>query len=558
MPLSALRLCSRLPNMSESIHEAPLPPETETAQVKGDTGSAIEKEDVGDDAVKEVFDSNAAALQPDLKRSLKSRHLTMLAIGGIIGPGYFVGIGSGLTNGGPAGLLLGFGVVGVLLWAVMQSLAEMAAFLSVSGSFANYAGRFIDPALSFSLGWNYAFLWFGILAAEYNNLGLVMTYWPSALPNWGFILIFWFFFLGFSYLGVLAFGEAEFFITMAKILFILAFFVCSILLSSGAIGEGPPIGFEYYRNPGAFADGVAGVFKQYSGTEMIGLTAGESANPARDVPRAVKFVFWRVLVIFLGGIFFLSLCVPYNDPTLLSGTSKTARSPFVIAFVRRNLPRGGDAINAIIIVTIVSALNGALYVSSRCIAALSAEGRAPAILGKINKRGVPWTALIFCNLFGFISLLNLSSSAGQLYSWLVNITGVATFITWGCICWCHIRFRKALQLQGISLDELPFRAALYPYGAWFGLLGNLFFIFFQGWTCFLSPFSVSDFFMNYMMIPVFALMYLGWKFWKKTKWVDLATCDLVTGRREWRPNTAAGDAEGKRTFVQRMKDGVTG
>lgn len=136
------------------------------------------------------------------------------------------------------------------------------------------------------------------------------------------------------------------------------------------------------------------------------------------------------------------------------------------------------------IVTIVSALNGALYVSSRCIAALSAEGRAPAILGKINKRGVPWTALIFCNLFGFISLLNLSSSAGQLYSWLVNITGVATFITWGCICWCHIRFRKALQLQGISLDELPFRAALYPYGAWFGLLGNLFFIFFQGWTCF--------------------------------------------------------------------------
>lgn len=162
MSLSALRLCSRLPNMSESIHEAPLAsPET---QVKDEGGSAIGKGDVGDEAVKEVFDSNAAALQPDLKRSLKSRHLTMLAIGGIIGPGYFggfrayctrtcterrrakpakpakppdpgylVGIGSGLTNGGPAGLLLGFGIVGVLLWAVMQSLAEMAAFLTVSG-----------------------------------------------------------------------------------------------------------------------------------------------------------------------------------------------------------------------------------------------------------------------------------------------------------------------------------------------------------------------------------------------------------------------------------------
>ncbi|WVQ83832.1 hypothetical protein IAT38_005976 [Cryptococcus sp. DSM 104549] len=503
----------------------------------------------------------------DLKRTLKSRHMQMLAIGGVIGPGYFVGIGSGLSNGGPAGLLLGFGVVGILLWTVMQSLGEMAAYMSVSGSFASYTSRLIDPALGFSLGWNYAFLWFGILAAEYNNLGLVMTYWQSALPNYGFIIIFWFVFLSFSYLGVLAFGEAEFVVTAVKLLFILAFFICSILITSGAIGNQGVVGFKFYHDPGAFADGAAGVFKvfvfaalQYSGTEMIGLTAGESRDPARDVPKAIRFVFWRVLIIFLGGIFFLSLCVPWNDPTLLSGTSKTARSPFVIAFVNAGLPRGGDAINAIIIVTIVSALNGALYVSSRCICALANEGKAPKVLGKINQRGVPWVALLLCNAFGFLSLLNLSSSAGEVYQWIVNITGVATFITWSCICWAHIRFRKALALQGISPQDLPFQAALYPYGAWAGLAGNLFFIFFQGWTCFLD-FNVSDFFMNYMMIPVFILMYLGYKIWNKTKWVDLATADIVTGRVERRAGSSTTNLpeDGQRTtMLAKLKGAVVG
>ncbi|WWD07006.1 hypothetical protein V865_005103 [Kwoniella europaea PYCC6329] len=520
---------------SDNVHEL-----TDLPEVKDDLVHSVET----------VIEEDREVADPGLKRSLKSRHMQMLAIGGVIGPGYFVGIGNGFTNGGPAGLLLGFGIVGILLWVVMQSLAEMAAFLAVSGSFTNYTSRFVDPAFGFSLGWNYAFLWFGILGAEYNNLGIGMSrlvgIWLTISHD---LLEVRFAKLGiypcvlaFSYLGVLAFGEAEFALTAMKLLFIVAFFLCSILITSGAIGDQGKIGFKYYSDPGAFADGVSGVFKvfvfaalQYSGTEMIGLTAGESANPGRDVPKAVRFVFWRVLVVFLGGIFFLSLCVPWNDPTLLSGASKTARSPFVISFVNAGLPRGGDAVNAIIIITILSALNGALYVSSRTVSALAHQKQAPKFLGHINKRGVPTYALIFCNLFGFISLLNLSSGAGHVYDWLVNITGVATFITWGGICLAHLRFRKALSLQGVSLEELPFKAAFYPYGAWIGLCGNLFFIFFQGWTAFLSPFSVEDFFKNYVMIPVFVIMYLGYKFWNKTKWVDLATADLVTGRREMNP-----------------------
>lgn len=196
------------------------------------------------------------------------------------------------------------------------------------------------------------------------------------------------------------------------------------------------MGFKFYSDPGPFADGVKGVFKMftfaalmYSGTEMIGLTAGESRNPAKDVPKAVKSVLWRIIGIFLLGIFFLTLTVPYDDPNLLSAKSKTARSPFVIAFTRVGATAGAHAINAVILITMFSAVNSALYVGSRTLYGLAVEGLAPKIFAWTNKRGVPAYSLILMNLIGFLSLLNLSSGAGVVYTWIISMTGVATFIT---------------------------------------------------------------------------------------------------------------------------------
>lgn len=152
--------------------------------------------------------------------------------------------------------------------------------------------------------------------------------------------------------------------------------------------------------------------------------------------------------------------------------------------MRAGLSRGGDVVNAVIVITIISAINGSLYVSSRNLTAMAHEGKAPKWMGKTTKWGVPWVALLIGNLLGLLALLNLSSSAGHVYTWLVNISGVGVFITWSLICASHIRFRQALKLQGVSLDELPFQAPLYPFGAWFGLVGCIFFVFFQGWTVF--------------------------------------------------------------------------
>ncbi|EFX06681.1 amino acid permease [Grosmannia clavigera kw1407] len=380
-------------------------------------------------------DGEVEAIGTGLQRGLANRHLMMLAIGGVIGPGYFVGMGNGLSSAGPAGLLICFGIVGTLLWAVMQSLGELGAFIPLPGSFTHYTSMLIDPALGFALGWNYWFLWAGIIMAEYNNLGLVLTFWDTPIPRWGWVLIFWGFFLAFTLLGVKSFGEAEFWLALTKIVAILAFFLCAILITTGVLG-GHKIGFRFYHDPGPFADGVKGVFKifvfaalQYSGTEMIGLTAGESSNPGRDVPKAVKSVLWRIVGIFLFGIFFLTLTVPCNDPDLLSARSKTARSPFVIAFTRVGADAGAHVVNAVIVVTMFSAINSALYVGSRTLYGLAAEGLAPKIFGWCNSRGVPVYSLVFMNLIGFLSLLNLSSGAGHLYTWIVSMTGIATFIT---------------------------------------------------------------------------------------------------------------------------------
>ncbi|PPJ60301.1 hypothetical protein CBER1_01297 [Cercospora berteroae] len=303
----------------------------------------------------------------------------MLAIGGVIGPEYFVGMGNGLSSTGPAGLLICFGIVGTLLHAVMQSVGELGAFVPVAGSFTHYTHRLIDPCWAFALGWNYWLLWAGIIMAEYNNLGLVLTFWDTAMPRWGWIMVFWVIFMAFTFLGVKSFGEAEFWLASIKVLFIVIFFICAILISTGVIG-GEKIGFKFYRDAGPFADGVKGVCKifvfaalQYSGTEMVGLIAGESANPGKDVPKAVKSVVWRIVVIFLGGIFFLAITVPFNDPNLLNAANKTARSPFVIAFTRVGVNAGAHAVNAVIVITILSAVNAALYAGSRTLYSLAVE-----------------------------------------------------------------------------------------------------------------------------------------------------------------------------------------
>ncbi|KAJ5118333.1 hypothetical protein N7476_010694 [Penicillium atrosanguineum] len=495
-----------------------------------------------------------------LKRQLKSRHLQMIAVGGIIGPGLLVSSGNAFHDGGPAGSLISFSLVGIIVFFVMQSLGEMATLIPISGSFIEYAERFVDEALAFGLGWAYWWLWVTVLANEYNSVSLVIGYWTEAVPQWGWILIFWFLFLVLSNLGILAYGEMEFWLSLIKVMALIVFFILAICISAGAIGP-QTIGFKYWHDPGAFADGINGVAKTfvvagtlYAGTEMVGITAGESANPRTAVPRAIQQVFWRILIFYIGTIFFIGILMPYNDKSLLSGSSKTASSPLTIALTEAGILPAAHLINALIVISVISAGNSSLYVASRVLLFMSRSGKAPKFIGRANKAGVPWVGLIFTNIFACIVFLGQSSSAGAVYSALITLSGVATFLVWSVIGVCHIRFRRALVAQGQDPSKLPYKAAFYPWGTYLSLAANIFLVFFQGYTCFLNPFSAKDFVINYIMLPVFALFIIVYKFWHKTSWIKLEDMDIWTGRREF----AEEETTKPRAWWSRISDIVVG
>jgi amino acid transporter len=473
-----------------------------------------------------------------LKRDLKSRHITMIAIGGVIGPGLLVGSGTALANAGPGGTLIAFAATGLIVFFVMQSLGEISTAIPVSGAFTDFAGRFCDPALSFAVGWIYWYLWITVLANEYNAISIVIMYWTQVVPQWAWIVLWWFLFLALSLVGVLVYGEIEFWLSLIKILAILVYFILALLIDIGVIG-GTYIGTRYWQNPGSFANGISGVAKVfviagalYAGVEMVGVTAGESRNPRRAVPRAIKQVFWRIVIFYLGTIFFIGLLIPYNSPRLLSAQSKTGASPLTISLQDAGIHVAAHIINGLIVLSVVSAGMSSIYVTSRTICYLGKTGRAPKFLGITTKHGVPLPAIVFCNLFACICFVNQGSGgAGAAYTYLINLSGVSTFIVWAVIALTHIQFRRGLKAQGVSIDDLPFRAVWYPYGAYFALGANIFLIFFQGYTSFIGPFDKVSFIVSYILIPVFLILFFGYKFWKKTQWVPASQMDIWSDRR---------------------------
>jgi amino acid transporter len=231
-------------------------------------------------------------------------------------------------------------------------------------------------------------------------------------------------------------------------------------------------------------------------------------------------------------MFFIGILIPYNDDRLLKAGSKAAKSPLTIALSDANIAPAAHLINALIILSVISAGNSSLYVASRTMLYLARNDKAPSFLGRVDRRGVPWAALLFSNAFACIAFISVSSNAGVVYEAIITLSGVATFLVWGTIEVVHIRFRMAMAVQGESVDSLPFKALWYPYGTYASLAANVFLVFFQGYTCFLNPWSPKVFVTNYILLPVFVIMIIAYKFWYKTKFVTLAGMDIRSGRRE--------------------------
>lgn len=488
-----------------------------------------------------IVQTNAGDIDPEsgVKRALKTRHLSMMALAGIIGPGLLVGSGGALSNGGPASLLIGFGVIGIIAFSIMQSLGEMTTLYPSGGAFTKLADRMVDKAFGVAVGWNYFIIWVAVLANEYNTLSSIFLYWSDKVPLWGYFLIFWFVFLGFQLLGVEAFGEAEFWLAILKLAGLVAFFIFAIIYAAGGLaGQEHALGFRYWHDPGPFNGngfrGVATVFVYcstfYAGCESIAVAATETRNPSKAVPLAIRQVFWRILFIYMGSAFFFGLVCPANADGLANGASKALKSPMTIAIQNAGWEGGVNLINAFILATCLSAVNASIYIGSRTLLFMAQDGKAPRFLGQTDKRGVPVPAIVLTNLFGAISMMNVSTGAGAAYNYIVNLSGVSTFLVWGSISFIHIRFRSAWAQQRRDPADLPFRSFAYPWNAYFGLAANVFLALVQGWTS-LSPFDAGTFVDAYILLPLFPVIYISYKFWNRTRYWRLHEIDLDSGRR---------------------------
>ncbi|PVH76634.1 amino acid permease [Cadophora sp. DSE1049] len=488
----------------------------------------------------------------ELDRSMKHRHLQMIAIGGSIGAGFFVGSGSAFKNGGPGWVLIDFMIIGIMMFNVVYALGELAVMYPVTGGFYTYSVRFIDPSWGFAMGWNYVFQWLIVLPLELTVAGLVTQYWDGAkdvsINVW--IAVFWLFIIGINVFGALGFAEEEFWSSCLKLITIITFMVIALVL---VLGGGPSGGRydEYWGartwyEPGAFQNGFRGfcaVFVtaafSFAGTELVGLAAAESANPAKALPSAIKQVFWRITLFYILGLFFVGLLVAANDERLIGATNayKDGASMFVLAAKYAGLTGYDHFLNTVIMISVLSIGASCVYGGSRTLTALAQQGYAPKIFTYVDKSGRPLPSVLVHLAAGAFAYIQETSTGVEVFNWLLALSGLAALFTWGSICFAHIRFRQAWKHQGHTLDEIPFQAIFGVTGSWIGLALCVIVLIATLISAILPAgvsrtATVKEFFSAWLTVPVIAVFWIIGYAWKREGGLKIEQIDVDTGRRE--------------------------
>ncbi|ORY72044.1 amino acid permease/ SLC12A domain-containing protein [Pseudomassariella vexata] len=481
------------------------------------------------------------------QRHLRNYQVTMIGFCSGIGTGLFIGTGSAYAKAGPAGLLLAYAIVGGVLWCVMQSIAEMATLIPTAGSFPHWATRFIDPAVGFSLAISYGYCYTVAIASECSAAAILVSYWTdisvAMVISISLALI-----LFINLLNVRYFGETEVVGGAIKVLCFLGLILVSIVITAGGAPTHDHIGFRYWHNPGPWMDyngigGPTGHFLgflsafvnasfSFIGVETVVITAAESINPHRAIPRAASNVTYRIGLFYVLGALLIGLIVDPTNPGLVSDTGNANSSPWVIAIRQAGINVLPSIVNACILVSAWSAGNSYCWVGSRMIVAMTTDHQLPQIFGRTWENGVPYVAVITAWLFGPLAYLSLGSGgASQAFTWLLNLSTVAGLIAWATLCFCYIRFHRAMKVQGVSRDTLPWKAPLQPYAAWVGFVGSTIITLVCGFPVFLrGNWSAADFVAAYVGIPIFIVPIVAWKIVHRTKFMRANTIDLWSGR----------------------------
>ncbi|KAJ7668475.1 amino acid permease-domain-containing protein [Mycena polygramma] len=469
-------------------------------------------------AVEDGLDATAIP-HVGLHRGLSARQVQMIAIAGTIGTGLFLGTGKSLAEGGPASMLICYGLVGFIVYVTLLLLGEMATQYPIAGSFNAYTARFFSPSYAFALSWNYWFNDAVSVASDLTAAQLVLQFWTPSHHTWVVSLVFWIFLVGVNATHVKAYGELEYWLSSLKVATVLIFIILGIFVNIGLNQDHRFIGTSNWRIPGApFVGGFGGFARvfvtasfAYGGTESLGITAGETKNPSKNMPKVVKFVFWRILLFYVLSILLIGLNVPWDYPNLSNRSTTT--SPFTLVFKEAGSTFAASFMNTVILTSVLSAGNHALFAGTRVLYGLSVAKppQAPKLFAWTTPRGVPIPALLLTSSVSALCFGTSFIGSGELWGWLQNIVGVSNQIAWLSIGLASWRFRKAWIRQGTPLSELKFHTSwTWPYGPPFVIITVLALIIIQGWSSVLPVFSAVDFLSFYIEVPVMIVMYLAW------------------------------------------------
>ncbi|KAI9831927.1 MAG: hypothetical protein M1819_004649 [Sarea resinae] len=500
-------------------------------------------------------EGGTAVTSNGLQRKLQARHIQMIAIGSNIGTGLFIGSGKALHTGGPLALVLGFIMISLSLTVMMQCLGEMAVVIPVSGSFTRYASRFYDPSLGFAMGWQYWLAWVAVFGAESSAFVLLINFWDdnsNLTPLW--ISIFLMINFAIHVCPVRVFGEVEFWVSAMKVIAVVVFIIVVWAVMGGAGPNGHKHGAEYWHLEGLDNGlhngfkGLAAVFVTAAfaagGTEMVGIVAGEAQNPRYNLPRAIRTLMWRIFLFYVVSMLFLTFVVPYNEDGLL-GTSNANSSPFVLAIKSAGIKVLPHILNAVVMVCVCSVGSTSVYIASRTLKGMAEDGFAFKFFARTDRHGRPYVALIFSGaVCTILAYLNCSSTGATVFGWFSAISGMAFFIAWLVIIASNWRFHAALKAQNDDTLErrFAFRAFGWPWLSIAAFIAIFFMVVCQFivsvWPIHKKS-SASTFFSNYIGVPIFLVMWAGYKVIYRPKWQKLTEVDLQTGRREEDPEEIA-------------------
>lgn len=475
-----------------------------------------------------------------LNRGLKLRHIQMLALVGVFGTGLFLSSGTTLYLTGNVGMFLSFFFVGVLVGLNQLANIEISCFAPLTGAAVRQTEIFLDEAYGFAYGWIQVYA--GILPGELAATAVVMEYWSDLNPAvW--LSVFIVVIVAFNSYDVRFYGEVEFAFGCLKILLIAGLIILCAVIDLGGVDGGKVIGFRYWKEvpfKAKYASGNWGKFLawwkavystvySFGGISSISFFGGETQNPRRSIYTAGKRIFYRVFVLYILTVFGLTLILSANDKEIATSTGDATGSPFVIAIKRAGIKGLPSVINALVLSSAFSAANLSLVSTSRNLFALASKGQAPRIFLKTNKRGLPYWGVILTGCFLPLSYMSSSSGSSTVFSWFQSLTSANLLIGWISISLAHIGMQHALTAQGYDRKSLPYRMPFADWGAYISLFFLAILLLTGGFPNFMTNgFEISSFFSCYFSIAFFAVFFVAWKLWKRTRFHRPLEVDLQT------------------------------